>query len=96
VSVNILIVDKDHNEHPDWNPYINGGHKQFARKVLPTLPRVEDRIGSPPDLEYLIRPADFEEWRRVLKQSFDFNEELWAKMVNILESDNKWWIYISQ
>jgi len=96
MSVNIFIMDMNRNNHPDWDPYINGGHKQFARQVLPNLPRNEARTGSGDDIEYLIRPTDFDEWRRVLRATFDFNENLWAKMVDILESDETWWLYISQ
>lgn len=96
MGVNLCIETLDGQEHPDWDPFINGGHKQFAREIFGKLPYETHRKHPDPwydDSEWY-RPTDFDAWREALKGFV--NEDLFMKMIDILESDDRYWLYISQ
>jgi hypothetical protein len=97
VGVNLILETLTGERHPDWDPFINGGHKQFAREVLHTLPLVTDRKGENPWVEDIVdrhRPADFAAWRAAVADLP--NPELFAKMIDIMQRDEKYWLYVSQ
>jgi len=96
MGVNLCIVTLDHEDHPDWDEFINGGHKQFAREIFHTLPKKEHWRHPDPRYDDTVyyRPTDFAAWREALKGFV--NEDLFMKMVDILESDDRYWLYISQ
>jgi hypothetical protein len=94
MGVNLIIETLEGVEHPDWDPHINGGHKAFAREVMFTLPVIHHQSGEYPDYEYHHRPADFAAWRAAVVGFV--NQGLFEKMIDLLEADDRYWIYISQ
>jgi len=96
MSVNIGLVTLDHKDHPTWDWSINGGHKFFAREVMHTLPMEHHLVNPDPYIDDTVyhRPTDFAAWRRAIVGLP--NEELFGEMLDILEQDPRYWIYVSQ
>uniref|UniRef100_A0AB74UN45 Uncharacterized protein n=1 Tax=Caulobacter phage BL57 TaxID=3348355 RepID=A0AB74UN45_9VIRU len=108
MAVNLCIVDPDRDwsdptrDFPGWDPHINGGHKAFAREVLdqtrtPYVSKpnpTEDRWSDRYDDRWYIRPTDFPAWRAAV-QGLP-NLDLFLGMIDILEENPTYWLYISQ
>lgn len=96
MSVHICIETLDGQEHPDWDWSLNGGHKEFAREIMHTLPSKQHQRNDNVWMDDTAhcRPTDFTAWRSAIIGIP--NQELFEKMLNILEADERYWIYVSQ
>jgi hypothetical protein len=95
VGVNLIIETLSGERHTEWDPFINGGHKQFAREILHKLPLVTHRSGENlRDIDYHYRPSDFAAWREAVANLP--NADLFRQMIDIMERDERWWLYVSQ
>lgn len=95
MSVHLCVV-RGFADHPDWDWSTNGGAKEFAREILGKLPKEEKNRCEPPDYEWLVRPTDFGEWRRVIIESDICNREYFLGLVELLEREPEYWLYVSQ
>lgn len=93
MGVNLILESLDGRRHPSWDPLANGGHKYFARDVLPKLPC---KFAEGEDESSVYRPADFPAWRHRLAWDDIPNKAQFAAMLDILESQPEFWIYVSQ
>ena len=93
MGVNITIVDKNFNEHPDWDWMRYAGDREVD-SILSSVGREEVMHGHWTDGMFRSRPHDVETLRTALSQHFDYNEERWKQMCDILE-DPKWWLHFS-
>ena len=89
MGINIFIVTPQFKEHPDWDSMRHAGDYEFA-KMIRDLPY---NI-SPTDENY-IHPADFSAWRSAVAAIKWDNEGRFEKLLNILESNPNYWIYVS-
>lgn len=104
VSVHLMLVKRgERGEHEGWvrdGQFVNGSHKYFARKVLPNLP--QESVRDPPDggpysdFDWLTRPADFGAWRAVIRMDPQLAESNLLMLVDILEREPDYWLYVSQ
>lgn len=99
-----LILRKrgSYDEHAGWrdsHQMANGGHKHFARNVLRHLPKEDVKTSETDyDFDWLMRPTDFAAWRAAIAadpQISGDNSNLLA-LVDILEQEPDYWLYVSQ
>lgn len=100
MSVHLYVCAQDRMliNHPDWEPLFrsNGWHKDFVRGVFKDLPRNTINIGGPGDIELVTRPTDFAAWREAIAAHPGFAESNLTAMVDILEREPNYWLYVSQ
>lgn len=93
VGVNICIKKPEtHEDHPDWSWFRMAGDRQFAAMV-PELPLVAK--GEDGDEWLYVRPADFRAWRNAIAKVEWANPGRYDGMLDILERDSDYWIYLS-
>lgn len=103
MSVHLILYKRgSYDEHKGWrdnHQFANGGHKHFARNVLPSLPKedVKDREGDY-DFDWLTRPTDFAAWRAAIAVDPQISGEGYnlQALVDILEAEPEYWLYVSQ
>lgn len=103
MSVHLILRKRDsYGEHEGWrdnHQFANGGHKHFAREVLPSLPKeeVRDHEGGL-DFDWLQRPTDFAAWRAAIEADPQIGGDMsnLSALVDILEREPDYWLYVSQ
>lgn len=103
MSVHLILRKRGgYGEHEGWrdnHQFANGGHKHFAREVLPTLPKDAVRSNDDPyDFDWLQRPTHFAAWRAAIAADPQIggNNSNLQVLVDILEAEPEYWLYVSQ
>lgn len=94
MSLHISLVTKDlKHDHPTWNDNKMAGDK-FISVLLIALPCEHHKCD---DETIISRPADFLKWREKLAMlpKDRSNPERFPQMLDLLEADPDYWIYIS-
>jgi hypothetical protein len=93
MPLNISLVTSDLNhDHPDWITESLSGDRLISK--LLALPC---EVLHFDDVTDMWRPKDFTEWRNMLASwpTNRDNVDRFPQMLNILEADPNYWIYIS-
>ncbi len=95
MGLNICVTKPDHSgDHPRWNWLRMAGDREFA-KLTAELPKtVKGPEGYGDDWTF-IRPTDFAAWREAIAKVEWPNEGRYEELLDILESEPKYWIYLS-
>jgi hypothetical protein len=94
MGVNIYVKKlPGYSNHPDWDSSRFSGDKDFAF-MLPKLPCETRNISSYPDFELYHRPSDFPAWRDAIAEWDQPNPGRFEHMMEILERDQDYWIYL--
>lgn len=92
MGINISIYGPGSKEHPEWDSGRYAGDRDFAAmlgKELPTIQR-----GDPLIEDMMYRPADMALWRSVIAAREWPNPGRFERMVDILEANPDYWIYM--
>ncbi|MEV4934380.1 hypothetical protein [Sphingobium sp. LSP13-1-1.1] len=95
MGLNILVTKLSslRDSHPDWDDMKYGGDRQAAL-LMHSLPiETVDLSTGYPDVEPYYRPTDFAAWRDAPWP--EENSDRWQHLINILEADPSYWIYLS-
>ncbi len=89
------LAPKWGTDHPQWDAGKHGGDRE-AVQLMHTLPNEEcdlavHEVDRGIDLFY--RPTDFAAWRAA--QWPDVNADRWRQLIDLLEADPDYWIYLS-
>jgi hypothetical protein len=93
MCLNISLVTQDLSaDHPRWNDASMHGDKLIGK--LLALPCITHRID---DTTSVWRPEDFSQWRALVNSwpQDRGNSDRFPHMLNILEEDQDYWIYLS-
>ena len=93
MGLNLLVVDKDEQDHPDWDWGRFAGDREIP-DILQECHHHHIMFGHPPDEERGVRPEDVEGFRKALLSHFDYNVDRWQQLCDILK-DERWWIRFS-
>lgn len=98
MGVTVHLYTTASAQHPTWQWGIAGGREVAA--LIPDLPHTTAAFDRDPAETYyepaeleLIRPSDLARWRAA--DWPDVNAEHWQEMLDILECEPEYWIYIS-
>ena len=93
MSLNICLVTSDLREdHPQWNFEKHTGDQRITQLLkLPVSSLTVDEV------TVVERPADFGVWRDTLNgwPASNQNPGRFEHMLNLLEADDRYWIYLS-
>ncbi len=92
MGINIVIVDSDGNEHPDWDSFRYASDNDIKDLVL-SLPH--ECRNKEPDIEYVYRPADFGAWKAAAQSRTWPNPGRFERLIELLEQNPDCWIRIS-
>lgn len=93
MGVNICVVNDEMEDHPDWDYGRFAGDKEVD-SILSSVGRKTKMVGHEIDCMYLSRPEHVIDFRMALSKHFDYNEDRWELMCDLLE-DPEWWLYFS-
>lgn len=99
MGVNICIYDEQTGKEViDWDWFRHAGDRDIAKLIgeLPHISRngLKDNIKFP-DFEYHYRPSDFSVWRDVAKAHQWPNMGRFERLIDLLEDNPTYWIYLS-
>ena len=93
MCLNISLVTSDlSKDHPDWNDASLVGDKLIGK--LLALPCVTHQVD---ETTHLWRPEDFNTWRALVNSwpQDRGNADRFPHMLNLLETNDDYWIYLS-
>lgn len=94
MGINICVVKAPSfvDEHPEWDWFRYAGDRDIP-KLFSVLPTDEKFVGED---SWYYRPSDFEAWRAHIRDNPPTcNEERLPKLLDLLERDADYWIYVS-
>jgi hypothetical protein len=94
MGINICVVNRRHQEHPDWDWIRYAGDREFAAMVG-DLPKQEENWSSHPDFDWHMRPADFAAWRKAIADREWPNPGRLEGLIDLLEREPDYWLYFS-
>lgn len=84
----------DYEDHPDWDSSCLHGDKMFAQMFYKVVP-IDSISIEPTETFYRPQEGSWPKWRKWLASVKWPNPGRFEKMLDILEKDKDYWIYIS-
>lgn len=86
------LATKDYAEHPDF-PVDKWACNRGFIDLVGTLPVIKHCLDAEA-FEEIHRPTDFALWREAAAR-LPVNQELFTRMIDAMEADDRWWIHVS-
>lgn len=90
MGIHISLLNKDGQDHPDWD-YVRHGGDRDAISAMWNLPLETEGTDV---LDLMIRPTDFDAWEKELQPIWEAaqNPDRWRQLKEILQRNPDYWI----